>query len=325
MNNKNKILHLEKEAYPVSSLAKLEEAYEVTYASFNKQSDFNEFLVDKDFEVIFTKLGLSIGKVQMEYLKKLKFICTPTTGYNHIDEEYATKKGIQIIGLKNHEDFLCQVKSTAEHTWALLLSITRNLQPAIINTKNKKKWDRNPYLADELNGKTLGIIGYGRLGKIVAEYGHAFGMNVIVNDIDDNAFNKKPFYLEKVGLNDLLGDADYIILLISWSKDNINFINDKKLSLMKKEAYLINTSRGELIDESALLVALQKNKLEGAAIDVLCGDSSWDKEKTISNELLDYSRSNSNLIITPHMGGYGKSSIEKTRSFITNLFLKQIK
>ena len=86
---------------------------------------------------------------------------------------------------------MCQVKSTAEHTWALLLSITRNLQPAIINTKNKKKWDRNPYLADELNGKNLGIIGYGRLGKIVAEYGHAFGMNVIVNDIDDKVFNKK--------------------------------------------------------------------------------------------------------------------------------------
>jgi len=323
MNSKNKILHLERETYSVSSLKKLEENYDVTYASFNNQSAFDAFLKGKDFEIVFTKLGLSIGKVQMDLLCKLKIICTPTTGYNHIDEEYANQKTIQIIGLKNQKDFLSQVKSTAEHSWALMLSIARNLHPAITDTQKAKKWDRNPYLADELNEKTLGIIGYGRLGKIIGEYGQVFGMNVLAYDLDDKAFHSKPLYVEKTDLDNLLENSDYIILLISWTKENINFIDTKKISLMKKEAYLINTARGELIDEKALLKALKNNKIKGAALDVLWEDSSWDKEKTVYNELLDYSKTNNNLIITPHMGGYGKSSIEKTREFITNLFLKQ--
>ena len=323
MEIKNRILHLEKEVYPKKTLYELEENYDVTYESFNDQNSFDTYLKGKDFEVLFTKLGLYVGKAQIDSLKSLKTICTPTTGYNHINEEYVSNKGIQIIGLKNQTLFLSKVKSTAEHTWSLLLAIIRNLHPAITHTQKNKIWDREPYLADELNGKNLGIIGYGRLGKIVAEYGQVFGMNVFAYDLDDKAFNNRPLNVEKTDLDNLLENSDYIILLISWTKENINFIDTKKISLIKKEAYLINTARGELIDEKALLKALKTNKIKGAALDVLWEDSSWDKEKTVYNKLLDYSKTNNNLIITPHMGGYGKSSIEKTREFITNLFLKQ--
>ena len=320
---RRKILHLEKEAYATSSLKKLADKHSVTYASFDDQNTFDIYLQGKDFDVVFTKLGIYLGKKQIDALQDLKIICTPTTGYNHIDVDHALSKGIQIIGLKDYKDFLRQVKSTAEHTWSLLLSIARNLHPAIENTRNSCIWDRKPYLADELDTKTLGIIGYGRLGKIVADYGRVFGMQVLVNDLDEAAYLGKPEDVIQSSLTDLLQKSDYIVLLISWSKENINFIDASKLSLLKKSAYFINTSRGELIDEKALLESLSAARIKGAALDVLSDDSSWDTEKTVSNSLLTYSKENNNLIITPHMGGYGKDSIEKTRTFITNLFLNQ--
>lgn len=320
---RRKILHLEKEAYATSSLKKLADKHSVTYASFDDQNTFDIYLQGKDFDVVFTKLGIYLGKKQIDALQDLKIICTPTTGYNHIDVDHALSKGIQIIGLKDYKDFLRQIKSTAEHTWSLLLSIARNLHPAIENTRNSCIWDRKPYLADELDTKTLGIIGYGRLGKIVADYGRVFGMQVLVNDLDEAAYLGKPENVIQSSLTDLLQKSDYIVLLISWSKENINFIDASKLSLFKKSAYLINTSRGELIDEKALLESLSAARIKGAALDVLSNDSSWDTKKTVSNSLLTYSKENNNLIITPHMGGYGKDSIEKTRTFITNLFLSQ--
>ena len=266
-----------------------------------------------------------MGKKQIDMAKYLTTICTPTTGYNHIDVEYAQTKNIQIIGLKNQKEFLSQVKSTAEHTWALLLAISRNLYTAINTTQNKSKWNRIPYMADELSDKTLGIIGFGRLGKIVAQYGLAFGMNILANDLEASVFIDKPSEVKKCDLNHLLEQSDFIVLLISWSKENYNFIDIDKLRLMKETAYLINTARGELINEQSLLRILKEKKIRGAALDVLSGDSSWGSESKVSHDLIDYAKLNNNLIITPHMGGYGKSSIEKTRKFLTDLFLKQNK
>lgn len=320
---KSNVLHLEKDAYPKNSLKKLEENHTVTYAYIKDQKAFDIFLQGKDFDVVFTRLGLYIGKKQINTLQNLKIICSPTTGLNHIDVDYALNKGIQIIGLKDYTDFLSKVKSTAEHTWSLLLSIARNLHPAIESTRNTQIWDRKPYLADELSNKTLGIIGYGRLGKIVAEYGRCFGMQVLANDINESVFQKKSKDIIQTSLTSLLKKSDYIILLVSWSKENFNFIDASKLNLLKKTAYLINTSRGEIIDEEALLKCLIESKIKGAALDVLSEDSTWDSHKIVSNPLLNYSKEKNNLIITPHMGGYGKDSIEKTREFIINLFLNK--
>ena len=325
MKTKGNILHLEREAYPSKILESIEHSFDVTYASFEDQDRFDEFLQGKDFEIVFTKLGLHLGKNQIDTLKSLSTICTPTTGYNHIDVEYASAKGINIIGLKNEKEFLAQVKSTAEHTWALLLAIARNLYAAIDTTQKKAEWNRIPYKADELSEKTLGIIGYGRLGKIVAQYGIAFGMKILAHDIDESVFVDLPTEVKSCNLNTLLEKSDYVILLISWNQENNHFMDGVKLNSMKKTAYLINTSRGELLDEKALLSSLKEKKLNGAALDVLEGDSIWDPHQKVSNELLAYASKNDNLIITPHMGGYGKSSIEKTRVYLTNLFLNQYK
>lgn len=320
---KNKILHLEKNRYPLEALIDLQKRHTVTFAEFKSQHDFDKYLKKNQFHAIFTKLGLHLGKSQILQQKELRYIITPTTGYNHIDIEYAQKRNIKIIGLKGEVDFLREIKSTAEHTWALLLSISKNLHNSINSIKIKGIWDRESFLNNELDGKTIGIIGYGRLGKIVSEYANAFGMNIIANDIDDKAFKNVPSYVKKTELFRLLELSDYIVLLISWNKRNIKFLDTDKFKKFKKGAFFINTSRGEFVDEIALLESLKKGKLKGAALDVLNNDSSWDKSTKIKNLLIEYSKNNHNLIITPHVGGYGKFSVERTRAFITKLFLKE--
>jgi D-3-phosphoglycerate dehydrogenase len=319
-----KILHLEKDSYPNFLLKDLEEKNEIIYLDCNSQSELNQFLATNKFNVIFTKLGLYIGEEQFKMQTSLKYIVTPTTGLNHIDFEFATRNGIEIISLKGKFDFLKNIKSTAEHTWLLLLAISRNLYPVVYNVKNNKIWDRKPYIADELNNKKLGIVGFGRLGKIVSEYGKAFGMKVLAYDIDKSKYINSEIDF-KDNLDELLEESDFIILLISWSNENVNFFNLSKFNKIKKDAYFINTSRGEFIDSNALIDVLLNKKIKGAAIDVIDGDSSWESNQTISNNLIEYASQFDNLIITPHMGGYGKESIIATRNFVTQLFLNIIK
>lgn len=320
---KKKILHLEKQRYSEDALNNLQVSHKVTFNDFSCQEDFDYFLKRHQFDVIFTRLGLFLGESQILTQENLKYIVTPTTGYNHIDVEFAQKHSIKIIGLKGEIDFLKEIKSTAEHTWSLLLSLSKNLYSSIRSVKKTNLWDRNPFLADELDKKTLGIIGFGRLGRIVSQYANAFGMKILANDIDNKAFNNIPAYVNKCELTKLLELSDYIILLISWREDNIRFIDSDKLLKFKKGAYLINTSRGEFIDEKALLDSLKEGKIKGVALDVLNNDSAWNKFTNTKNDLIKYSKKNNNLIITPHVGGYGKESVKRTREFVTNLFLKE--
>ncbi len=317
-----KILLLESENYPLSAISKLEQFFDVVIKEFNNQSQFDIYLKSNSFFAIFTKLGLYIGEQQISTQSELKYIVTATTGLNHIDLKYSSETNIKIISLKGEFGFLRNIKSTAEHTWMLILAISRNLYPAISDVKINSRWNRRLYLADELNEKTIGIIGYGRLGKIIAEYAQIFGMNILAYDNDDTTFSNTDV-LYKTSLNYLLTNADYIVLLISWNEKNMKFFNSEMFNVLKKGAYFINTSRGELVDEKALLDSLKSNKLSGAAIDVLDGDSSWGSESHITNDLLKYSSTHHNLLITPHMGGYGRTSIYKTREFIINLFLKE--
>lgn len=313
-----KILHLEYNEYPKLSIDKLKAFADVFPSRIENEEELVNILKNNQYDAIFTRLGVFLGEHLMTLQTNLKYILTPTTGLNHIDIEAAEKRGIQVISLKGEAEFLCSIKSTAEHTWAVLLCLIRNIIPANEDVIKNSHWNRVPFLADELDGKTIGIIGFGRLGKIVANYAKAFGMNVLVTDKRDV---EKSIDVEVVDLLRLLNKSDFICLMIDYSPENVNFLNGYHFNEMKKDAYFINTSRGELIDESALLEFLENGKIKGAAIDVIDGDSSWSKEFCGDTRLLDYAKRNSNLIITPHMGGYGKDSIYKTREFLVNKFV----
>jgi len=319
-----KILHLEQLQYPRETLHLLQENYQVFFFECNSQESLYKHLKAQKYNAIFTRLGLSIDKKCLELQKEtLKYIITPTTGLNHIDTEYAAELSVLILSLKGEADFLSNVKSTAEHTWGLLLMLIRNLKDATESVKFFK-WGRENFLSDELSEKSLGVIGYGRLGKIIAKYGVAFDMKVKVFDINKNIVNNLPVGVEYADLDEVLSKSDFIVLMINYEIENTKFIGTTEFEKMKLGAYFINTSRGELVDETALLDSLNTGKLKGAALDVLHGDSTWIGKVDTDNILVKYAAQNSNLIITPHIGGYGINSIYKTRKFITQKFLNSI-
>jgi D-3-phosphoglycerate dehydrogenase / 2-oxoglutarate reductase len=313
-----KLLHLEKNLYSVKSLMHLEESFNVDYFDVDNQSVFVDHLFKNKYEIIFAKLGLHFNQEVFLLQPGLKYIITPTTGLNHIDLQNAEKRNIQVISLKTETVFLKNVLSTAEHTWGLLLALIRNIPSAFQDVRDGY-WRRSPFMANELDGKTLGIIGYGRLGKQVAKYGKAFNMNVIAYDISEEAFSEPQG--KAVDLRSLLLKSDIVSLHIPFNEANRKFIDQNKFNLMKDTSVFINTSRGEVVNEDDLLRSLQNNIIKGAAVDVLDSDSSWDG-KSPSNKLINYSKDYENLIITPHIGGYGADSIQKTRAFIMEKFLK---
>ena len=317
------ILHLEYDQYPAEAIQALVAQHQVESFHCSDQEELYDKLTKENYEVIFTRLGLMIDKRAIDLQPQLKYVVTSTTGLNHIDTKTTAAKNIRVISLKGESEFLANVKSTAEHTWGLLLALIRHL-PAAVKSVAEGNWNRSIFLSDELDGKKIGIIGYGRLGKIVARYAKAFGMEVRVHDHTPEHY-KNHIDIVPCGLEELLKTSDVVVLLISWSEDNTNFMDAAKFGLMKEGAYFINPARGELVDEEALLDALQSQKIKGAALDVLWDDSSWATQAKGSSALRAYQRENANLLITPHMGGYGKDSIAKTRNFVTNKFLSLTK
>ncbi|MBX2926537.1 MAG: hypothetical protein KF852_01770 [Saprospiraceae bacterium] len=318
-----KILHTEPECYDKASLQLLESLGEVNYHNIQSKKQLLKLLDAQPYEALFIKLGIAIEKEVVQAAETLKFIITPTTGLDHIDLRETGERNIQVISLRGETEFLNTIHSTAEHTWGLLLALIRRI-PYAFDSVQKGNWTRTPFLASELGGKVLGIIGYGRLGKIVAGYGAAFRMKVFVADNDEKQLKSLPPDIIAVSLEQLLQESDVISIHIPSIPPNYHFLNRERIALLKKGAILVNTSRGEVIEEKALLQALESNDLFGAALDVLEGDSSWEHTTPEAHPLLCYARQHDNLLITPHSGGYGQDSIYATRAFITRKFLKAI-
>lgn len=268
------------------------------------------------YDVVIVRLAHQINEEILKQAKKLKVIVSATTGLNHINIDFAEKQGITVLSLKGEIDFLNEIYATAEHTWALLLSLIRKLPQAHTHVLHGA-WNRDLFKGSELHGKTLGIIGLGRLGAKVARYGQAFGMRVIATDI---AIPKViPEGVVLVSLHELLADSDVISLHANYSQSNCKMIGPSEISHMKPGSIFINTARGELVDETALLEALKNKHLSAAALDVLVGENdNWNS----SNELLNYAKANSNLLITPHTGGATAESMNKTEIFMANKLLR---
>ena len=317
------ILHIEPLRYNATVRIALESACTVDYVDVQNQEELLAQLSKADYEVLFVKLGVSINSDVLALCPNLKYVVTPTTGLNHIDMEAMAAKGITVLSLKGETEFLKNIKSTSEHTWMLLLSVIRRLPQAFADIK-QDNWQREPFLGMELNTKTLGIIGYGRLGTIVAEYGKAFGMNVLVNDTDPARMGDLAPNLTGVELDTLLQKSDVITLHIPSNEANYHFLNQEKVDKMKDGVVLVNTSRGEVLEEAALLNGLQSGKIRAAGIDVIEGDSSWDAGIPAHQPLVEYARNHENLLITPHIGGYALESIEGTRAFVAEKFLNAI-
>lgn len=253
-------------------------------------------------EVLFAPLGFMVDARKMDACPRLKAIVSNTTGHPHIDVDYARSRGVFVACLKFAPEFLRRITPTAEHTWGLLLALTRNLVPAH-RAALSGVWDRRPFGGRAmLSSLSLGIAGHGRLGTMVARYGKAFGMKVRYFDPYVESSGEGAERVPTLGA--LVEQSDVVTVLVPHEKETEGMFSAEIFARFRPGSYLINTARGELIDWDALLQSLQSGRLAGAALDVFEGEFvPGFADRFAAHPLLKYAREHDNLVITPHIGG----------------------
>ncbi len=276
------------------------------------KSSLVNFISDK--EIIFIRLKYYLSKDIIKKSVNLKYICSPTTGLNHIDKNYCLKKNISIISLRNESDFLKDIRATSEHTLGLIIALIRNY-PKIIDGYNKDL-DRNNFLGDELYKNKIGIIGFGRIGVLLSKYLNSFDAKVFYYD-KIPTISTKNNAIKTDSIKDLINKCEIICLCANFEDEII--IDKEHIDLMKNK-FFVNTSRGELVDENYLLKKIIDNHFKGVAIDVIHSES---KNENNLDKFLNISL-NHNFIFTPHVGGATLTSINRTEIFITNKLINII-
>lgn len=261
------------------------------------------------YDVFWFRLGYQMRASLLPERPRCRMLATPVTGLDHIDLEACRARGIRVVSLRGETDFLRTVRATAEFTLGLALALLRRV-PVAFQSVCAGHWTRDPFRGRELFGKTAGLVGMGRLGTLVAGYLRALGMDVV-------GYDPRPDFpaaaaRRAASLTEVLATADLVSLHVSYGPTTRHLIGRTELSAMKPGAVLINTSRGGVVDEAALLDALVDGRLAGAALDVLEGEPGIGAD----HPLVVYARSHDNLIVVPHIGGNTWESFEKTEVFL---------
>lgn len=230
-----------------------------------------------------------IGTLVLNQCKNLKLVTKHGVGLNNINLDLAEERGIEVLCAPG-----ANAQSTAELTWLLIMAANRNLWMEASNMKTKKGDYHATKLQNDLHQKTLGIVGYGHIGKLIKKFSEGFDMNVLVYDpfIDTKTVSENPS-LKFIGLESLLKNSDIITLNAPATKSNFEMINQESIQKMKDHVIIVNSSRGELINESDLFEALDAGKIKAAGLDV------FQQEPPINNPLLALDQ----VIATPHVGG----------------------
>lgn len=265
-----------------------------------------------EFDGLIVRLGHRVDEEVLAAAPHLRVLATATTGLDHIDVAAAARLGIEVLSLKGETGFLEQVTATAEHTWALLLALVRCLPEAVADVR-AGNWQRDQFRGIELSGRVLGVVGYGRLGRMVARYGVAFGMTVLA--ADPVLPQSLPDGVTGCDLGTLLATADVVSLHVPLSPATCNLIDAAALAHMRPGSILVNTSRGEIVDMDGLLAALERGAIAGAALDVVPREAQGHATMQ-AHRLIRYASTHRNLIITPHIGGATFDSMRKTEVFM---------
>jgi len=249
---------------------------------------------------------------------RLRVVATPSTGTDHIDKPYLSERGISFIALTTEYDVIEQFTATAEGSWALLLAAIRRLPQDFQRAKRGIRGLEDPYeRRPQLSGKTLGVVGYGRLGRMVGEYGKAFRMRVL-------AFDRRNIDVPdvaQVDLDTLLAESDVISLHLHLTDETRFIIDRQRFEQMKPGVVLVNTARGDLLDEDALVDALESRHVSAAGLDVVHDE--WDPQLA-EHRLHAYARSHNNLILTPHTASSCAEACGIARAFIAEKLADQL-
>lgn len=256
-------------------------------------------------DILWVGLNHQINSDVIAAAPRLKVIVSPTTGLDHIDVGAASYRNIDVLSLSGETEFLQTVWATAEHTLALMLAIMRKVHPAA-NYTASGGWRRDDYVGEELHGKTVGIVGYGRIGQMVRKLLSPFGCTILVKDRGRLGGDLR--------LGDLLG-ASHVVTLHTADQE----FGVRQFSKMRWGSYFINTARGFKVDEQALVRFLESGQLAGAALDVVCDEIARRHQPAFKHRglLQEYARQEpGKLILTPHIGGYTYDSVKKVEAFM---------
>jgi len=292
----------------------------------------------KDLDILSIFICSEIDKEIIDSLPNLKLITTRSTGYDHIDCEYCRSKGIVVCNVPEYG-----TKTVAEWTIGLMLNLMRKIYYAIDQIKESESFDLKNLRGEELYGKTLGVIGTGKIGKEVIKLAKAFGMNILAYDAFPDENFAKEYNVTYTSLEELLKNSDVITIHVNLNPSTYHLINKENIKLIKHGAYLINTARGGIVETEALLYGLKEGILKGVALDVLEEETEikeelellvkytmmideprtkaeYDTEKGAQNDLKETAftlwqnhilMKMPNVLITPHNAFNSKEAIER--------------
>jgi len=282
------------------------------------KTKIDEIEIDEleEIDILSVFIYSEITKNILDNLPKLKLIATRSTGFDHIDLDECKKRGISVANVPYYGE-----NTVAEHTFALILSLSRNIHKSYIRTL-RGDFSIEGLKGFDLKGKTIGVIGAGRIGLHVIKIAKGFGMNVLAYDVKPNKFLSEILGFQYVSLEKLLKKSDIITIHTPYSQSTHHLINKDNIRLIKRGAILINTSRGACVDTEALIEALDEKILSGVGLDVLEGEELIKEEKQLLYDDTKVSAlanlikghillSRDNVVFTPHIAFYSQEALER--------------
>ena len=319
-----KILYPSENIVCITQLKHLDGVYDllkefgyVTYVPDITKEELKSTLFETKTKYLFTNPNKQPFILDEEVLKdsNIKVINTCSTGTNHIDMKYCKENNIEVWHLAKDYELINQLPSTAEHAFGLMLSLIRKI-PMSFHSVRDGNWNYEPYIGRQLKGLTVGIIGYGRLGKIMCRLFDGWGVKLLVTDPYER-INERITTARGVPLSELLERSDVVFLHTHVTDETRGMVDDKFLSEMKQGSYLVNTARGELVDEGSIIKSIEQGHLKGYGTDVI-----KDEFGNIHNsKLIEFSMNpTNNVIITPHVGGMTWEGQTKAYKWAINKF-----
>lgn len=295
------------DSFAEKGIERLSSHFDVTYLpKITGQELLNKI---HDYDVVIVRGRTKITKDVIEKGENLKIIGRAGIGLDNIDLDSAESKGIKVFNTPESS-----TNAVAELTIGLMINLTRGISKGDFGIK-QGNWLKDELMSFELKGKTLGIIGMGRIGTQVARLAKAFGMRILVHDVielDKDVLNEVG--AKVVPLDELLSSSDIVTLHVTLTDETYHMIDEEKLSKMKKGAYMINTSRGAVVDEKALLNALKNGSIKGVALDV------FEVEPPGSSELVKLH----NVVTTPHIGAQTREAQDLAATLLAEKIIKAL-
>ena len=251
-------------------------------------------------------MGVRFDRAMIESAEALRAFVAATTGADHVDAAALASRGISLLTLRGQTEVLRNLTPAAELSWMLIMACARGARAAIDEVLSGT-WNRNHHPGLMLRGRVLGIVGCGRIGEWVSRYARAFEMTCVGYDPHLTRF---PEGVRAVTLAELLSQSDVVSVHVPLNAETRGLLGAAELSAIKRGAILVNTSRGEIVDEAALIDALRDGRLRAVGLDVLVGEPD-----VARHPLVDYARAHSNVVITPHIGGFSPDAVREVLAF----------